>query len=693
MTTRRAARIETSAIVAGVIAVFAIAVDAAFPPPIDKAGDLSTLVVDHDGRWVHAFTTGEGRWRFHAELNALDPSFVQRLLAIEDKRFLDHRGVDPFAVIRAAVSSLKAGRIVSGASTITMQTARLLEPRPRTIPSKLIEMARAMQLEERLSKRQILELYLTLAPCGGNLEGVRAASLSYFGKEPAHLTDAEQALLIALPQAPEARRPDRRPQAARLARRAVLQRLTSMGELSERLAAEADATDAPHMRRPMPGAAYHLARELAVEGRRRGVAVIHSTLDLPLQERVETLVRRYTSGFTDGATAALIVIDNRTRAVRALVGSSGTDVDGGWIDLTRAERSPGSTLKPFIYGLAFEDGLIGPDTLIEDMPQSFNGYAPENFDRTFRGEVRAADALQHSLNVPAVRVLDRLGADRLAAVLRAAGITLAGPKRADPGFGLTLALGGAGVSMRDLATLYVGLANNGRVAPLVWTSDGEAPNSRNSFRYRLFSPASAARISEILADAPALKGRAPSALTQGAPRVAFKTGTSYGFRDAWSAGHDGAYTIVAWVGRADGAPRPGQTGRRAAAPLLMDAFDIVAGKEPDTGRKQPTYTDDHATAIARLSAPRRKTPPEITFPRNGVELYSLDDSGDGRGYSLAARGGAGDYRWYVDGAAIAPDQLGNRAIWRPQRPGFYDIVVVDAAGASAHAKVRVAVAG
>jgi penicillin-binding protein 1C len=671
--------------------VILVAADFAFPPPLSRAGELSTLVLDREDRWVHAFATPAGRWRFGADLDAIDQSFIERLIAIEDKRFLAHDGVDAAAIMRAAASAAKAGRFVSGASTITMQTARLLEPRPRTLVSKLVEMIRARQIERRLSKREILELYLTLAPYGGNLEGVRAASLSYFGKEPAHLSDAEQALLIALPQAPEARRPDRRPEAARIARADILRRLVGAGALSPQLAAEAEGARLPEARRAMPVAAYHLARELAL-GERKNGPVVRSSLDLPMQVQGEALVRAYAEGLSDGATAALIVVDNRRRAVRALVGSSGSDVDGGWIDLTRARRSPGSTLKPFIYGLAMEDGLIGPDTLIEDMPRSFGGYAPENFDRTFRGEVRAADALQHSLNLPAVRVLDRLGAERLAAVLGAAGVRLAGPKRADTHFGLTLALGGAGVALRDLCVPYVALANGGAAGPLAWTA-AEEDAAQKTKTYQLFSAASAGRISAILADAPALEGRAPSALSQSAPRVAFKTGTSYGYRDAWAAGHDGAYTVVVWVGRADGAARPGETGRKAAAPLLMDVFDMLARTDPEAARRQAPEADDTEIAIARLSAPRRETPPEITFPRDGVELYGSDFDGEARGFALAARGGAGDYRWYVDGETIAPDALGARSIWRPEGPGFYELVVVDAAGRSARAKVRIAVGG
>lgn len=655
-----------------------ILADALLPPPLEKAQSVSPLVLDREGRWLHAFATPEGRWRFPADLDGIDPTFVERLVAVEDKRFRRHAGVDPLALARAIKDAATTGRVSSGASTITMQTARLLEPRPRTVPSKLIEMARAAQIERRLSKREILELYLTLAPYGGNIEGVRAASLSWFGKEPSRLTDAEQALLIALPQAPEARRPDRRHAAAKAARAEMLAKLSAGGLLAADRAAEAEEARLPLARRTFPRAAWHAARELS----RNGPETV-SSLDLLLQREAEAIIAGAAAAASDGATAAAVIIDVKTREVRAAVGSSGLDAAGGWIDLTRALRSPGSTLKPFIYALAFDDGLIGPSTLIEDMPQSFDGYAPENFDRVFRGDVRVSDALQHSLNVPAVRLLERLGAARLAALLNASGVAVKTPGRADPAPGLTLALGGAGVTLRDLGALYAGLADGGRVAPLRWTLDPLSDDSPRAFQ--LVSADSAALASAILADAPSLEGRAPAQLTQAAPMIALKTGTSYGYRDAWAAGHAGGYAIVVWVGRADGAARPGVTGRSAAAPLLAALFDAVWRHDPGAASGAQPREDDAGPAIAALAPPKRQRPPEIVFPRDGVELFAQGD-----GVALAARGGAGGYRWYVAGEEAPADSIGGRAIWRPEAPGFYDIVVVDAEGRSARAKVRVA---
>ncbi len=668
------------AILGGALALLFLA-DVLLPPPIDRARAVSAIVTDRNGYWLHAFATDEGRWRFSAELDDIDPAFIRELVEIEDKRFWTHWGVDPLAVARAAVSSAKSGRVVSGASTITMQTARLLEPRPRTLGSKLVEMARAIQLERRLSKKEILELYLTLAPYGGNLEGVRAASLIYFGREPDRLAPAERSLLIALPQAPETRRPDRRAEAARAARAVVLQRLVEAGLLDVSIAAEAADAPAIGKRKEFPRIAYHAARALGAHAK-TGESVVPSTIDVSKQVTAERLVAAHAGGFTDGATAAAIVIDNATMEVVASVGSSALSAKGGWIDLTDAVRSPGSLLKPFIYALAFEDGVLGPDTVIDDMPRAFGGYRPENFDHVFRGEVSVREALQHSLNVPAVATLEKVGVDRFSAALKAAGARIFQRRSAAKEGSLALALGGAGVTMRDVAVLYAGLANSGVVRPMTFVRNAEV----DAVGVQLFSAETAERINAILRGAPALSGRAPAALSASAPLIAYKTGTSYGYRDAWASGHAGGYTVVVWAGRADGAPRPGATGRSAAAPLLfalMDALTSGAAKrfeEPS----EPVETFTHVRLDARVEA----GPPSILYPVPGSEVFPGMFGGDG--VVFAASGGAGGYAWYVDGVEIAKSAGDSRSVWRPDAPGFYDIAVVDAKGSSASAKVRVA---
>ncbi|MEM9234964.1 MAG: transglycosylase domain-containing protein, partial [Pseudomonadota bacterium] len=412
-------RARKGALLAGALLIGVAVLDRALPPPIDRGQIVSSVVTDREGRPLRAFPVEDGRWRLAADLETIDPAFVDALIHVEDKRFRQHWGVDPLAVLRATGSAVRQGEITSGASTITMQTARLLEPRKRTLGAKIIECFRAFQLETRLSKDEILELYLTLAPYGGNLEGVRSASYAYFGRAPEALTPDQIALLIALPQSPEARRPDRKPLIAKATRNQILDRLTGGGLVSTARAGDAAEEPVPGSRAAFPAKAWHAAENLRERSDVSGTVI--STLDWGLQAEATRLVRAAARAGGDDVQASAIIIDIETRAVRAAIGSAGRDRQGGWLDLTDRRRSPGSTLKPFIYGMAFDDGRAAPGTVINDLPSRFAGYRPENFDRTFRGEVTIADALRHSLNVPAVRVLDEVGANRFLAALSFAG--------------------------------------------------------------------------------------------------------------------------------------------------------------------------------------------------------------------------------------------------------------------------------
>ncbi|MEO1642074.1 MAG: penicillin-binding protein 1C, partial [Pseudomonadota bacterium] len=514
--------------------------DKVFPPPIERGYDVSIMVSDRDGRPLRAFPLEDGRWRFATRLDEVDPVFVEALLAVEDKRFYAHGGVDWVGMGRAVWTSARAGRVVSGGSTITMQTARLLEPRPnRTISAKVIEMWRAHQLEWRLSKQEILELYLTLAPYGGNIEGVRAASWRYFGREPDRLSDDQIALLIALPQSPEVRRPDLRPKGAEAGRAEIVAKLERHGFLSELRAQEAREAAVPNGTFAFQNRAWH-GTERAARGRQSDVK---ATLDAALQANLERIALRAAEAEGEDVQVAILVVDIPTRAVRAAVGSADRNRAGGWLDLTAQARSPGSTLKPFIYAMAFDDGSAAPNTRIADLPKRFASYQPENFDRMFRGDVRIAEALQHSLNVPAVLTLDRIGAERFAASLALAGAPprISGGAKKEPG--LALALGGAGMTARELAVLYAALGDGGRAKPLVWRED-EIERSEARAGYRLMSAETAENVLKILRGTPPPEGRMPGRLTVNAPQIGFKTGTSYGFRDAWAAGVSGDHAIV-----------------------------------------------------------------------------------------------------------------------------------------------------
>jgi penicillin-binding protein 1C len=653
-------------------------------PSLDRGQRLSTLVLARDGSILRGFLSADGKWRLPTSVDQVDPLYRRILIAAEDRRFADHLGVDPLAVLRAAGQWMTHGHVVSGASTLTMQAVRLLERRPRTLISKLVESGEALALERRLDKDAILGLYLTLAPFGGNLEGVRAASLAYFGKEPAHLTAAEAALLVAIPRSPERLRPDRHPEAARQARDAVLARAAAAGIISDAALAEASAEPVPSLRAALSFRAPHLAKALRGDG-----PLVRTTIDPRLQNAVEDLLRREAGTLDPQATLAALVVDNRTRNLLAYAGNADfhSGPRRGTIDMARAVRSPGSALKPFIYAMAFDRLIIHPETILNDQPQHFGEYAPVDFDGQFRGEVTAREALQHSLNVPAVAVLDRLGPARFVSALAAAGIRLKLPQpTSEPG--LAVALGGDGISLVDLAALYVALSHDGAIAPLRLRVD--EPERRET---TIFGPVAAWYVNDILGSAPPPPGMLPVEVRR-ARRLAFKTGTSYGFRDAWAAGYDAEVTIAVWAGRPDGTPLPGITGRTAAAPVLFKIADLLG--PPSTNAPKPPPPG--ALLVARRNLPaalQRLDPgpaeragrdpggPKILYPPDGsiVEWH-------GEEVPLEAAGGRGPLRWLADGRPLAQSAPRQELFWTPAGVGFARLTVVDAAGRSAHATVR-----
>ncbi len=659
--------------------LLAAAASLALPPPMARLDHASVVVSDRRGRLLRALPAEQGRWRLRADLARIDPVFVRRLVALEDARFYGHPGVDPVATLRAAAGDLLARRVRSGGSTLDMQLARRLHPRARTVSAKLVESLRALQLDARLGKRGVLAAYLTLTPYGGDLEGVRAASLAWFGHEPNHLDDAEQALLIALPQAPEARRPDRHPAAAVRARSHVLARLERAGLITPAARAIAEA-EPPPRRRPMPALAWQTAARLARLAPPAASEVV-STLDAALQARLEALARQAAAGQGRESQAAVLVLETRTRAVRAAVASAGLDRPGGWMDLTRAFRSPGSALKPFVYAMAFEGGQAAPDTRVVDAPAAFGGYHPHDFDRAFRGEVTARLALQQSLNVPAVHVLAAVGPGVFEDRLRAAGVEFRRPRTDLADASLALALGGEGVRLQDVALLYAALADGGVAKPLAWTQTQAAVRAREP-GHRLVGAAAAGQVLDILRGSPAPDGRA-APLAGGGPALAFKTGTSYGFRDAVAAGVGGGYVAVVWTGRPDGGARPGLTGRDAALPLLFDVFDAL----PAAAALQAADALPEAPAALQRMAGSDDPPPHLIFPpaRARLQLDRFGPQGPGLALSASGRG----IHWYADGAPLPPDPATGQTVWRPATPGFYRLEAVDGEGRRASSQVRV----
>ena len=623
------------------------ALDRVFPPALGRLENVGTEVLARDGRTLALLPAPGGVWRFRVRAEDVAPVLLETLVAIEDRRFWWHPGVDPLALARAAVQDLRAGRIVSGGSTLTMQAARLLEPRPRSWRSKLIEIVRAVQLEWHFSKSEILGIWLSLAPYGGNLEGVRAGSLAWFGIGPGLLDPAQAALLVAIPRRPEALRPDRHGERARVLRDRIL---------------GADGGPMPTQRVALP---RHARQAVAALPRADRVA---TTLDLPLQRMLERFAAERLRGLPERASMAVLVADMATRELRAVVsGGDGLPATilragrAGAMDLTRAVRSPGSAMKPFIYAMAFQDGIAAPQTRVDDLPRRFGAYAPEDFDRSFQGTVTAAEALRRSLNLPAVALLDRVGPLRFASAIKGAGVMLRLPAGADPS--LPLALGGAGITLRELAGLYAALGTDGMAAPLRLVPGETAARD-------FLQPRAAAVIAEVLTQ------RFPDG---GPPGVAWKTGTSWGGRDAWALGFDAAHVAGVWVGRPDGTPLPGATGRNLALPLLARVMELL----PPAPRPEPSSVP-RAEALPVASA--RRGPEDalrLLFPPPGAVL-----SGESP-VVLRVMGGRRPLTFLVDGATLPADPARREAAWTPAGPGFYRLVVLDAEGGVARAVVRV----
>ncbi|HWT30095.1 MAG TPA: penicillin-binding protein 1C, partial [Propylenella sp.] len=569
----RTGRLVTAALVLACIGAPAAplalkaAVHAVTLPDLQPA--TGTLVLDRNGKLLRPFAIADGRWRLATKLADVDPLLVRTLIGYEDRRFRTHRGVDVRALGRAAFQLLTSGRPISGGSTITMQVARLLAGQSTRSPAgKLSQIVTALALERALSKDAILELYLTLAPYGGNIEGVRAATLAYFGKEPRRLTPAEAALLVALPQSPEGRRPDRHPGRAVAARNRVLARAQEAGVLSADDVSAALTEPFPGARRAFPMLAAHTASRLVAAA--PATPVRHLSVEAGLQGRLELLAAERAVAISDSVSVAILVADHKTGEILASVGSSGL-FDArrdGFVDMTRAVRSPGSTLKPLIYGLAFEQGIAHPETLIEDRPVDFAGYSPENFDREFHGTVTLRRALQLSLNVPAIQLLEAVGPARLVARMRRAGAAPTLSDLSPPG--LAVGLGGVGVTLTDLVAVHAAIARGGLAVPL--TLDADNPPIPGA-PLQVLDGRAAWYVASILAGAPG-----PDVISPGS--IAFKTGTSYGYRDAWAIGFDGRHVIGVWVGRPDGAPVPGLVGVDAAAPILVDAFARLGTHAP-----------------------------------------------------------------------------------------------------------------
>ena len=551
-----------------VAALVFLALDARHPlPDSDHPSLYTTVVVARDGSPLRAFADASGIWRYPITADEVSDNYLDALIHYEDRWFWRHPGINPLALGRATWQNLRHGRIISGGSTLTMQVARLIDPHSRTLRGKTWQMFRALQLEWRYDKTEILNLYLNHAPFGGPLEGIQAAAYAYLDKSAAQLSDAEAALLVVLPQAPSRNRPDRHPGRAEHARNKVLNRLARDGHWSR--ARTDDAMQEPVL------AQFHSRPMIAPLASRRLIQndrhtrLLRSTLDVQLQQNIAEYVKNRVATLPTGTSIAVLVMDNHTLGVRAYVGSADFSDAArfGHVDMITALRSPGSTLKPFVYGMALDAGLIHSQSLLTDAPSSFGDYRPENFNPGFSGPVSVTDALQRSLNVPAVQVLDQLGSHAFYAALRNAGVTLKLP--ADATANLALGLGGAGTTLEALVGAYSALANGGMAGQPRLRTD-EPVHQR-----RLLSPGAAWIVRRILMDAHRPDQPAAHLMNYRGQTLAWKTGTSFGFRDSWTLGVTDDYTLGVWIGRPDGTPLPGHYGARSSAPMLFALVDAL----------------------------------------------------------------------------------------------------------------------
>ncbi len=652
-------------------------VDGTALPPLVL--ETSVTVLDRNGDLLRAYTVADGRWRLAVEPSGVDPAYLAMLVAYEDKRFYDHGGVDFRSLTRAVAQAAWNGRLVSGGSTLTMQVARLLEQSGTgAVAGKLRQIRVAWALEERLSKDQILQLYLHLAPFGGNLEGVRAATLSYFGKEPRRLTPAEAALLVAIPQSPESRRPDRAPDRAEAARGRVLERAVGDGIIDTDQAQAARSEAVPTLRKPFPAFAPHLADRVVRDAPL--VAAHLTTIEMSVQKKLEALARQVVAGMGDRVQVAIVVADHASGEVLASVGSAAYQGDArqGFVDMTVALRSPGSTLKPLVYGLAFDEGLVHPETLIEDAPATFGNYAPQNFDRLYRGTIRVREALQGSRNIPVVMLLDAMGPAALLSAMDKAGMRAVVPG-GQPG--LAVALGGVGVSLTDMVQIYAAMARGGVALPLTHLQNGAQAEGQ-----RVMSAVAAWQVGDILA------GLAPP---PGAPenRLAYKTGTSYGNRDTWAIGFDGQHVVGVWIGRADGTPVPGAFGADLAAPVLFQAFGRL---KRDLVPQPPAPSATLLVSNAQLPQPLQRfrsrnaafdvaaDAPTVAFPPDGAEVELL-----AHGLKVRVAGGTAPFTWLADGVPLAVALRDRETMLSLPGAGFVTLSVIDADGRSARAMIRV----
>ncbi len=575
-----------------------LALDLIFPFPEHKLHPpVASVVKDREGRVLRIFLPPDGARRMHADFEDISPVLKKTLLASEDQWFEYHPGINPISIIRAAISNIAAGRVVSGASTIPMQIARMAEPKQRTLGSKTIEAFRAIQLKLHHSNNELLEIYLNMLPYGGNIVGVGAASHFYFGHGVESLSLEESALLTTIPRGPVYYDPLRNPKQSRAGRDLVMHQLALKGVFPKDEIERNLKMPLPDSIKDVPLNAPHFCRMVLERNGR--VPVIKTTLDSDLQqaaqEKLKTHVARLRGDDIDNA--ACVIIHIPSREIRALVGSADFFEEGfgGAINLANTERSPGSTLKPFIYGLAFDQGKLVPETYVYDIPIDYAGYSPENYDRIYHGQVTVRQALAKSLNIPAVTTLASIGVAEFIDLLKKGGISTLDKKPME--YGLPLALGGCEIKLTELTNLYATLADGGRFKPFRTTAGKE------NIGKEILSPQSSWLVLEMLSSVTRPEMNETWMLTRDMPETAWKTGTSFGHRDAWAVGISGEYAIGVWVGNPDGRPRKGISGAMHAGPLL---FELLRMASP--GARLPKPPEGPGLSRVEVCAHSRQLP-------------------------------------------------------------------------------------
>lgn len=660
-----------------------------YPQDLARPAPISTIVHDRTGVPLAAFAASDGQWRLPLREDEISPHLFAAIVAVEDARFYEHHGVDWSAACAAVWQNTSALRVRRGASTLTMQLHRLRDPKPRSLAAKLEQAVRAAQIDRQLTKREILTEYLNRAPFGGNLVGVGAASWRYFDKPCASLSLGEAALLAGLPKNPNHYRPDQFPQCAAARRQIVLDRMLALGMISVEQHARALAEPIRAQWKPLPqqpdDAAFPALAGLA-SASRDDHGQITTTIDAIVQRQAAATARAHLARLAHSGVSAAAVVVLDTSSAECLAAVNIAPDRAADVDLTRRPRSTGSVLKPLIYAAAFEAGVCAPESIVDDSPAAWAGYVPRDYDRQFRGQMTASDALADSRNIPAMTLLARTGVAHVRGVMESSGLeTLA---RADRTYGLSLAIGGAEATPLEVATAYAGLARGGTtkrvtfsLSPILLKSQISDFRSQIGRETRFLSSCACMQTLAALA-----KPDRTTDLSRAAARlnVAWKTGTSSGHRDAWCAAVTPRRTVVVWLGNAGGDASPALVGRDAAAPL---ALELIAALDETPAKWESTSIGESAIAV-RLPAPPPRPPLVIVSPAPDRTIQISDDVPvERQRVPLQSAGaGAGNVHWFVDGNHVAASR--STAWWTPAA-GVHEVRVVDADGRAADCRVRV----